>query len=163
MKLLVICLGNICRSPLAEGALRCRIAESPLAGDVEVDSAGTGDWHLGLPPDPRAIDCAKRHDVDIGMLRGRQVRASDFEDFDWLLCADANNLRDVLRVAPPHARHKVVMLMEWAGIGQGSGIPDPYTGSADHFEEVWQMVDAAAQAVVARLCQVRDSGIIRHS
>lgn len=163
MKLLVVCLGNICRSPLAEGALRRRIAESPLAGEVEVDSAGTGDWHVGQPPDPRAIACARRHGVDIAMLRGRQLSAGDFHEFDWLLCADANNLRDVLRVAPAGARHRVALLMEWAGVQAGGGIPDPYTGGAEHFEEVWQMVDAAAQAVVGRPCPGVESGIIRHT
>ena len=143
--------------------MRHRVLQSSLADEVELDSAGTGDWHVGQPPDPRAIECARRHGVDIGGLRARQLQAADFAEFDWLLCADANNLREVLRVAPPQARHKVVMLMEWAGVEQGGGIPDPYTGSADHFEEVWGMVDAAAQAVVGRLCDARDSGIIRQS
>lgn len=153
MKLLVVCLGNICRSPLAEGALRRRIGESALAGKVEVDSAGTGDWHVGQPPDPRAIECAHRHGVDIGMLRGRQVRADDFGQFDRLLCADADNLRDVLRLAPPQARHKAVLLMDWACGAGNASIPDPYKGGAAQFEEVWRMVDAAAQAVVSRLCR----------
>lgn len=161
MKLLVVCLGNICRSPLAEGALRRRIAGSPLAGMVEVDSAGTGDWHVGQPPDSRAIACARRHDVDIGMLRGRQVSPGDFDKFDWLLCADADNLDDVRRIAPPRARHKVALLMEWARVEDASSIPDPYTGNTQHFEEVWRLVDAAAQGVVDRLCQARESGIIR--
>ena len=163
MKLLVVCLGNICRSPLAEGALRSRIQHSALAGKVDVDSAGTGGWHVGHPPDLRAIDCARRHGVDIGMLRGRQLELGDFEHFDWVLCADAQNLRDVLQLAPLHARHKVALLMEWAGVEGSSSIPDPYTGDSAHFERVWRMVDAAAQGVVDRLCEGRDSGIIRTS
>jgi protein-tyrosine phosphatase len=161
VRLLVVCLGNICRSPLAEGALRSRIQSSQIAGEVEVDSAGTGDWHVGQPPDQRAIECAKRHGVDISMLRGRQVRASDFEDFDWVLCADAENLRNVRDLAPPHARHKVALLMEWARVEGSSSIPDPYTGGNEHFEEAWRLVDAAAQGAVTRLCGGRESGIIR--
>lgn len=126
-----------------------------------MDSAGTGDWHVGQPPDPRAIACGERHGVDIGMLRGRQVRASDFDDFDWVLCADDENLRNVRRIAPPHAGHKAALLLEWAGVEAASSIPDPYTGDTEDFEEAWRLIDAAAKGVVERLCQARESGIIR--
>ncbi|KAF1688457.1 low molecular weight protein-tyrosine-phosphatase [Pseudoxanthomonas taiwanensis] len=159
-RLLVVCLGNICRSPLAEGALRARIAASPLAGRVEVDSAGTGGWHAGEPPDRRAIACARRHGVDISGLRARQIRPRDFHDFDWLLCADASNLRDVLRLAPPAARDRVALLLDWAGVAPGGQVPDPYYGGEDQFEEVWRMVDAAARAAVERLARTLASGII---
>ncbi|MBD9367953.1 low molecular weight protein-tyrosine-phosphatase [Xanthomonas sp. XNM01] len=160
MRVLVFCLGNICRSPLAEGALRTRIAASPLAGLVEVDSAGTGGWHAGDPPDRRAIACARRHGVDIGAQRARQLRAADFDDYDLLLCADAANLRDARQLVRPEQAGKLALLLEWAGLGQGREIPDPYHGGEDHFEEVWRLVDAAAQAVVARLVRERTSGII---
>lgn len=153
MKLLVVCLGNICRSPLAEGALRAHIAASPLAGRVQVDSAGTGGWHAGQPPDPRAIACARGHGVDISLLRARQLRSRDYVEFDWLLCADRQNLRDVLAQAPPGARNKVALLTEWAGIEADAAIPDPYAGGIAEFEHVWRLVDSAAQAVVARLCE----------
>ncbi|HEY5970743.1 MAG TPA: low molecular weight protein-tyrosine-phosphatase [Pseudoxanthomonas sp.] len=152
MKLLVVCLGNICRSPLAEGALRARFVASPLSGQVEVDSAGTGDWHAGRPPDPRAIACARKFGVDISAQRARQLRREDFAAFDLVLCADAGNLRDVLRMAPADARSKVALLMEWAGLEAGGEVPDPYTGGAEEFEQVWRLVDSAAQAVVVRLC-----------
>ena len=151
-RIAVVCLGNICRSPLAEGALRARLAASPLSGEIEVDSAGTGDWHVGQTPDQRAIACARGHGVDISMQRARQLRQEDFTRFDWLLCADADNLRDVLCMAPQGARSRVVLLMEWAGMEAGGEIPDPYTGGAEEFEQVWRLVDSAAQAVVARLC-----------
>ena len=152
MKLLIICLGNICRSPLAEGALRARLNTSPLSAEVEVDSAGIGGWHAGQAPDRRAIACARSHGVDISMQRARQLRQDDFARFDWLLCADTDNLREVLRMAPPDARSKVALLMQWAGVEAGGGIPDPYSGGMEQFEQVWRLVDSAAQAVVARLC-----------
>lgn len=151
MKLLVICLGNICRSPMAEGALRHRLQASPLAGRVEVDSAGTGDWHVGEPPDRRAIACARGHGVDIGGLRARQVRAADFTAFDWLLCADAQNLRDVRQLAPPGQADKAELLLDWCGIQAGGAVPDPYTGGVEDFEHVWRLVDSAASAAVRRL------------
>ena len=152
MKLLIVCLGNICRSPTAEGALRARIAASSLAGKVTIDSAGTAGWHAGKPPDPRSIACARGHGVDISMLRARQLRRQDFLEFDWLLCADHENLRDVIDQAPETARDKVALLMEWAGIEGDGVIPDPYTGGPAEFEHAWRLVDSAAQAVVARLC-----------
>lgn len=148
-RLLVVCLGNICRSPMAEGALRARLREAGLGGRIEVDSAGTGDWHVGQPPDRRAIAAARRHGVDIGGLRARQLARADFDDFDWLLCADHANLRDVRALAPASGRGRSALFMEWAGL-EGP-IPDPYTGDEEHFEQVWAQVDGAAQAAVARL------------
>jgi len=151
VKLLMVCLGNICRSPMAEGALRARLEASPVAGQVDVDSAGTGDWHAGEAPDRRAIACARSHGVDIGGQRARQLRAVDFDDYDWLLCADASNLRDVRKLAPAGRRERVVLLLDWAGIEPDGEVPDPYTGGPDDFRQVWRLVDSAAQAVVARL------------
>jgi len=151
VKLLVVCLGNICRSPMAEGALRARLSASPLAGRVEVASAGTGGWHAGEPPDRRAIACAHGYGVDIGGQRARQLAAGDFDAFDWLLCADRANLRDVLRLAPPPRRERVALLLDWAGVQPGGEVPDPYTGGPEDFRRVWRLVDSAAQAVVARL------------
>lgn len=151
MRLLVVCLGNICRSPMAEGALRHHLAASPLARNVEVDSAGTGDWHVGEPPDRRAIACARQHGVDIAGLRARQLRREDFERFDWLLCADGQNLRDVRGLAPPGLAGKASLLLDWTGIEPGGGVPDPYTGGPADFEHVWRLVDSAARAAVQRL------------
>jgi protein-tyrosine phosphatase len=149
LRLLVVCLGNICRSPMAEGALRARLCEAGLEHATVIDSAGTGDWHVGDPPDLRATATASRHGVDISGLRARQLRAADFDDFDWLLCADHANLRDVQALAPQGSRARIGLFTEWAGL-QGA-IPDPYTGGNDHFEQVWSQVDAAARAAAERL------------
>lgn len=151
LRLLVVCLGNICRSPMAEGALRARLREAGLDGSVVVDSVGTGGWHVGDPPDERAIATASRHGVDISGLRGRQLQASDFHEFDWLLCADDSNLRAVKALRPHDARAGVALFMKWAGLR--GAIPDPYTGTAEDFERVWTLVDRAAQGVVERLRQ----------
>ena len=150
-RLLVVCLGNICRSPLAEGALRARIEASPLAGRVVVDSAGTGGWHAGEPPDRRAIACARGYGVDIGRLRARQLKAADFERFDWLLCADAQNLRDARCVAPAGLANRAVLLLDWAGVETLGEVADPYYGDVIDFERTWRQVDVAAQRIVARI------------
>lgn len=151
VRLLVVCLGNICRSPVAEGVLRARIAISTLAGQVELDSAGTGDWHVGEPPDRRAIANASEHGVDISGLRARQLAAADFQRFDWLLCADRANLRDVRARAPSQSSARTALLLEWAGIEGLGEVPDPYTGGPAQFEHVYQLLDRAADGVIARL------------
>jgi len=151
IRLLVVCLGNICRSPMAEGVLRARIEASPLSGQVILDSAGTGNWHAGQPPDPRAIATAARHGVDISGLRARQLSRDDFATHDWLLCADRSNLRDVRARGPVDAHSRCALLLDWAGTGRDAEVPDPYTGGIAEFEAVWAMLDRAAQNIVARV------------
>lgn len=150
MKLLTVCLGNICRSPMAEGALRARLDAAGLDW-VETDSSGTGGWHAGEAPDRRAIACARGHGVDIGGLRARKLKASDFIHFDWLLCADAQNLQDAYRIAPAGLAGKAVLLLDWAGLEPDGEVADPYYGDAGDFERTWAQVDAAAKCIVARI------------
>jgi protein-tyrosine phosphatase len=159
LRLLVVCLGNICRSPMGEGALRMRIAESSLASDIEVDSAGTSDWHIGRAADPRAIACARGHGVDISGLKARQLIREDFSRFDLILCADQSNLEDARAVAPVDSVGRAVLWLPWAGMSAVS-VPDPYYGDERDFEHSWSLVDAAAQATVRRLSAAVDSGII---
>ena len=151
MNLLIVCLGNICRSPMAEGALRARLRAAGLESGVVVDSAGTGDWHVGQPPDHRAAATGLRHGVDLSTLRARQLAAGDYTAFDWLLCADRANLREVRARAPAGATARSALFLEWAGQGRGAEVPDPYTGGQPHFEQVWSLVDGAARAIVDRL------------
>ena len=150
LRLLVVCLGNICRSPMGEGALRARLARAGLQDRVEVDSVGTGDWHVGDPPDRRAVACAARNGVDIGMLRARQLADADFGRFDAILCADRSTLRNVRALAPPAARERCVLMSDYAGRG-GIEIPDPYTGGVREFDHAWALADGMAEAIVRRL------------
>jgi len=151
LRLLVVCLGNICRSPMAEGALRARLESAGLGHRVEVDSAGLGNWHAGQAPDRRAIKCAAGHGVDISGLRARQLVDEDYTRFDVLLCADADVLYTVRAHAPPGATAEAELLLAWCGLDAKAQIPDPYTLNAAAFEHAWQLVDGAAAAIVARL------------
>lgn len=154
LRLLIVCLGNICRSPMAEGALRRRLREAGLEGKVEVDSVGLGDWHVGSPPDARAIACAARYRVDIRDLRARQLRPHDFARFDPVLCADRSTLRRVRLLAPERMRERCMLLSEYAGQGEIE-IPDPYTGGEREFDHAWQLADGMAEAIVRKLAAER--------
>ncbi|MGE0774838.1 MAG: low molecular weight protein-tyrosine-phosphatase [Sphingomonadaceae bacterium] len=146
--ILFVCLGNICRSPLAEAAMR---AEAETAGlRVEVDSAGTGDWHIGRPPDPRAQATALRYGLDISAYRARQVQPEDFTRFSHLFALDADNLRNLRRIAPSGATAHVGLLMDMVSGRIGHDVQDPYYGREDGFETTWSDVTAAARALVAR-------------
>ena len=149
-RLLVVCLGNICRSPMAEGALRARIEAAGLSHRIEVDSAGLGNWHSGQPPDRRAIKCAAGHGVDISGLKARQITDADYTAFDVMLCADADVLYTVRAHAPAVATAHTELLLDWCGLGANAQIPDPYTLNAAAFEHAWELVDSAAEAIVGR-------------
>lgn len=149
IRVLFVCLGNICRSPLAEAALR---AEADRAGlDLDVDSAGTGDWHIGEPPDPRAIAEAQRHGIDISGYRGRQVTREDFDDFTHVLALDHSNLAALDDLVPPGREDRLSLLLDHVEGCEGQPVADPYYGDADGFEQTWSQVSAAARALVAKL------------
>lgn len=148
MKILMVCLGNICRSPLAEGIMKQKIREAEL--DWMVDSAGTGHWHAGQLPDRRSIVTAGQHGIDITDQRARQFQILDFERFDKIFVMDTQNLRDVLRLARTEEhRAKVELMLNQIHPGQDRSVPDPYYDD-DGFEEVFQMLDRACEAFVAR-------------
>ena len=144
--ILFLCLGNICRSPLAEGAARAAFAEAGL--EVRLDSAGTGDWHVGHPPDARAQAEARRHGADISGLRARQLRRRDFYDFDLILAADAANLRDALALRPPDATADLKLMLDVIAGREGEGVIDPYYGADEGFAATWDDVAAVAAALV---------------
>lgn len=143
----MVCLGNICRSPMAEGVLRHLAAERGLA--ITTDSAGTGDYHVGEPPDRRAQAAMRRRGLDISDLRARQFVAEDFERFDLLLAMDSENLRNMLRLAPTpaHAR-KAQLIMDQAPDHPLREVPDPYFGGDAGFDEVHAMLHSACNSLL---------------
>lgn len=142
IRILFVCTGNICRSPSAEGVLRALIDARGLAGRIETDSAGTGDWHVGEPPDPRAIDAAAARGIDIAAQRARQIAADDFGRFDLIVALDDSHHDKLTRAAPLAARPRIRRFVEFApGLGI-DGIPDPYYGGRDGFDMVLDMIEA---------------------
>lgn len=146
---LFVCLGNICRSPLAEGALRAEARRLNL--DLIVDSAGTGNWHAGEAPDERAQAVALRHGVDISALRARQVRPADFRRFTHVIALDHQNLADLRRIAPDDAAAELSLLLDHVPGRAGQAVADPWFGDAAGFDVTWAEVAAAARGLVERL------------
>jgi protein-tyrosine phosphatase len=154
MRLLFVCMGNICRSPTAEAVMRALVAREGLAEEIAIDSAGTGGWHVGDPPDARSTETAATRGI---VMEGaaRQVTEADFEAYDLLLAADAQNVAALRAVAPDaEAAGKVVLLREFDPASVAAGdleVPDPYYGGPDGFEHVLDLVQAACDGLLARL------------
>jgi protein-tyrosine phosphatase len=146
---LFVCLGNICRSPLAEAAFRSEAERVGL--DVETDSAGTGRWHIGEAPDKRAQAVARRHGVDISGYSARQVIPDDFRRFDYVLALDLDNLTALERIRPADSTAKVGLLLDYVEGREGEEVADPYFGGNAGFETTWTDVSAAAQTLVRRI------------
>ena len=145
IRVLFVCLGNICRSPLAEAAFW---AEAERLGlDAEADSAGTGGWHVGKPPDARAISAARRNGSDIAHLRARQVRRADFHRFDHIVALDTENLSDLKALEPPDGRARLSLLLDHVPGRKGEAVADPYYGGDSHFDATWREVTAGARGL----------------
>ncbi len=148
MKILMVCLGNICRSPLAEGILQHKAKEKNL--DWTVDSAGTGTWHIGLPPDERSIERARKYGLDISEQRARQFKVTDFDHFDKIYVMDASNYQNVMRLARSETdRAKVELILNELYPRQNRTVPDPYWND-DGFEQVYQMLAAACECIMEK-------------
>ena len=147
MRILFVCLGNICRSPMAEGLFRRELERRGIDHLVEVDSAGTGDWHVGEPPDPRARRAISKRGVDISHLRGRQVSVQDLEAFDLILAMDAENLSDLLALADERQMQRIRLFLDFAPEAGVREVPDPYFGEEDGFETVLDLLEAAAKGL----------------
>ncbi|MFP5417540.1 MAG: low molecular weight protein-tyrosine-phosphatase [Gammaproteobacteria bacterium] len=150
-KVLMVCMGNICRSPMAEGMLRRAVQEAGLAQRIEVDSAGTHAYHIGSPPDPRAQQAISRRGVDISGLRGRKVADSDFDAFDYILVMDGENYARLIKRAPVHHRGKVRRLMEFSRKYPNLDVVDPYYGNPQGFEENLDMIEDAVQGLLREI------------
>lgn len=151
--ILFVCMGNICRSPTAEAVFRHYVEQAGLSGRVDIDSAGTHDYHIGDPPDARTQHTAIRRGYDMSMLRGRQVEAEDFQRFDYVLAMDHANLAILKRLRPHDAQSHLGLFLEFAERHQEREVPDPYYGGADGFERVLDMVEDAAQGLLLHIRQ----------
>lgn len=148
IKILMVCLGNICRSPLAEGILKSKIDSN----NVYVDSAGTGHWHIGKKPDLRSIEVAKKHQLDITDQRGRQFSKQDFDDFDYIFVMDNSNKKDVLSIARNDSdKEKIHLILNEIFPNENMDVPDPYYGGSEGFQNVYRMLDLSCDSIANRL------------
>lgn len=146
----MVCLGNICRSPVAEGVLRKVAADNGL--NIKIDSAGTSNYHIGANPDSRSVKNARKNGVDISKLIARQFKVSDFEEFDRIYVMDKSNLYNVLKLADTDERRaKIKLIMDELYPGKGIEVPDPYYGYEDGFQKVFDMLNLACNKIVADL------------
>jgi protein-tyrosine phosphatase len=149
LSVLFVCMGNICRSPTAEGVFRARVEQAGLAGRIHVDSAGTHNYHPGSPPDERSQQHAARRGYDLSAQRARQVQPADFDRFDLILAMDWDNLALLEELCPPDRHRKLKRFMEFARSGTSPVVPDPYYGGADGFEQVLDHVEDASEGLLA--------------
>lgn len=147
MRILFVCLGNICRSPTAEAVLRELASEQPLA-DLEIDSAGTGGYHAGQPPDPRTLAAARRRGLAMDALRARKIERADFQRFDLILAMDRQNLIDCERIAPTPRRAQLRLFLEFAPACGYQEVPDPYNGEEADFERVLDLAEAGCRGLL---------------
>jgi protein-tyrosine phosphatase len=150
MRVLFVCLGNICRSPTAEGVFRHRLREAGLEARVEVDSAGTGDWHVGKAPDLRTRQAALRRGYDLSALRARQVAGDDFRRFDLILAMDGSNLQHLQRMRPSADAAELDLFLRRYQLALDE-VPDPYYGGEDGFEQVLDLIELASDALLAEI------------
>lgn len=151
IKVLFVCMGNICRSPTAEAVFRHYVENAGLEERIVIDSAGTHDYHIGSPPDSRTQYAARQRGYDMSTLRGRQVGSEDFERFDYVLAMDQANLSILKRLTPPGSQTQARLFLEYARHHVEREVPDPYYGGADGFERVLDMVEDAAEGLLQHI------------
>lgn len=148
ISVLFVCLGNICRSPTAEAVFRSTVEREGLLEAIRIDSAGTSGWHIGSPPDKRAIAAGKQRGYDLGGLRGREVTREDFSKFHYILAMDEQNLSDLRKICPPNFSGKLSLFLDYAHNFSESEVPDPYYGGAKGFEHVLDLVEDACKGLI---------------
>jgi len=150
IKIVMVCLGNICRSPLAEGILASKLPEKKF----KVDSAGTGSWHIGRAPDERSIHTAKINKLDISKQKGRQFTATDFDEFDYIYVMDSSNYQDVIALSKNESHtKKVKLILNELFPNENVDVPDPYYGLQNGFETLYQMLDEVCEVIAQKLIQ----------
>ena len=148
VRVLFVCLGNICRSPSAEGVFRALVEQDGLSDHIEIDSCGTGNWHVGKSPDNRAREAARRRGIDISGLRARQIVASELDHFHYVLVMDRQNLADVKDLWRQNGGTQPRLFLEYGSSGH-SEVPDPYYGGREGFEEVLDLIEEAGRGLLA--------------
>lgn len=154
IKVLMVCLGNICRSPTAEAVFRQKVSESNLLDQIEIDSAGTGDWHLGHAPDSRATAAAAKRNFDLSPLRARLVVPADFEKFDYIFAMDKENHKNLLAMSPAGLEHKLSLFLTYPDNEKQQGydeVPDPYYSGDEGFELVLDLTEGASSNIIASM------------
>ena len=149
-KVLFVCLGNICRSPLAEGIFKHLATTKGVDEKFQFDSAGLGDWHLGEPPDYRSIKTALANGIDLSKQRARQVNQADFHQFDLILAMDQQNLTDLQSMKPQNSKCNLALILQYAGLGNHA-IPDPYEGNYEDFFQVFELINQAGDLIIDKL------------
>lgn len=157
IRVLFVCMGNICRSPTAQGVFQRMIEQTGLMQQIKIDSAGTHAYHIGNPPDPRALAVASRRGIDLSPLRARRVKAGDFEAYDYILAMDQDNLNALRMVCPPEQNYKLRLFLDFAPDLKLRDVPDPYYGGATGFEQVLDLVEAASEGLLRHLRQQLDT------
>lgn len=163
MKILFVCMGNICRSPTAEGVFRKLASKSQLAEEMIIDSAGTHGFHVGRAPDPRSIEHAAKRGYDLTALRAREVVASDFVRFDHVIAMDEENVRHLKAFCPEHLAGKIKLLLDFAGASERREVPDPYQGTTKDFELALDLIEQGCRGLIGHLSEYRRMRAMRKS
>lgn len=151
IKILFVCMGNICRSPSAEGVFRHKVSEAGLSDRIHIDSAGTHAYHIGNPPDPRSQQAALKRNFDLSAQRARKVKVNDFAEFDYVIAMDISNEEDLQAICPEGLEDKIYLFLKFARNTDKKEVPDPYYGGINGFEIVLDLIEDAADGLIAHL------------
>jgi len=153
VRVLFVCMGNICRSPTAQGVFEHLVEGQGLASLIQIDSAGTHAYHVGEPPDVRATQAARKRSIDLGSQQARRVTGDDFLDFDYVLAMDRNNYDDLISLCPPDHQSKLHLFLDFASGLDEDEVPDPYYGGITGFDRVLDLIEQASQGLLAEIRQ----------
>ncbi len=148
IKVLFVCLGNICRSPTAQGVFAQKVKEAGLSDRISIDSAGVGHWHVGKSPDPRAMEAASSRGLDLSDQIARTITSEDFGSFDYIMAMDRDNLSELQKMAPPETRAEIELFLDYAHHSEEDEVPDPYYGGPNGFERVLNLVSEASDGLL---------------